>query len=551
MSLTYGFYNSLNGDRRYTAEQLSRFFNGVINDGVFMSIGDQLRVSASDKMTVIVGSGRAWFDGTWTDNDNNLHVTIPVSELVLNRIDAIVLEVNNNEHVRANSIKVVTGTPATNPSKPVLTNDANVHQHPLAYITVKANATVIKQSDITNAVGTSKCPWVTGILETVDTDELIAQWVAQFDEIYARLEVAIEQTLAAELVDGSVTMKKLASDVVSELNGKSSTFTGPTGAKTFSFTVKGAGSASSNAWRRQLVTVQAWSQGADFANMQMMVDLVNGAPYGNSKCFVMIGRNLPVQSIIYSTNGNDTTYTITFEADAMWALGYVTYKAGLGMSVVNASDMTKGTAMVVDTYVAAPDGYGLGAGGVYPSSLGLTGCAVARGGFYRWDTKTDDAPFANGAMLVVPRNKDSSAFQIACCASGTDRGTIAVRVYSATYSDASVWEYIDPPMETGTEYRTTKRVAGNVIYTKRFSFGTLPKETSRRVRIPGYTNAYSMQNITFIAKSNTADNSMQLAYGADPGFFIEETSANVINVVVNTTGDFSAYNGYVTIEYTK
>lgn len=198
---------------------------------------------------------------------------------------------------------------------------------------------------------------------------------------------------------------------------------------------------------------------------------------------------------------------------------------------------------------AALTGYGLGTGGVYPSSLGLTGCAIARGGFYRWDTKTEDAPFANGAMLVLPRNKDSAAFQIACCASGADKGTIAVRVYSA--SAASEWEYINPPMVTGTEYRTTKRVAGNVVYTKRFSFGTLPKETSRRVQIPGYTNAYSMQNIKFIAKSNTADNSMQLAYGADPGFFVEETSPGVINVVVNTNGDFSGYTGYVTIEYTK
>jgi hypothetical protein len=89
------------------------------------------------------------------------------------------------------------------------------------------------------------------------------------------------------------------------------------------------------------------------------------------------------------------------------------------------------------------------------------------------------------------------------------------------------------------------------VYTKRFSFGTLPKATAKRVQIPDYTNAYSMQNIKFIAKSNTADNSMQLAYGADPGFFIEESSASVINVVVNTTGDFSGYSGYVTIEYTK
>ena len=34
MSVTYGFYNSLNGDRRYDANQMSAIFDGLIIDGV-------------------------------------------------------------------------------------------------------------------------------------------------------------------------------------------------------------------------------------------------------------------------------------------------------------------------------------------------------------------------------------------------------------------------------------------------------------------------------------------------------------------------------------
>lgn len=214
MSLTYGFYNSLNGDRRYTAEQLSRIFDGVINDGVFMSVGEQLKVHASGSLRVFVASGRAWFDGTWTDNDSVYYVTIPEPELVLNRIDAVVLEVSHDEHVRANSIKVISGTPASKPSRPAMSDTATTKRYPLAYVAVNAGVTAIKQSDITNAVGTSECPWVTGILETVDTDELIEQWVARFDEIYAELENAIEQTLAAQIVDGSIVTSKLANNAV-------------------------------------------------------------------------------------------------------------------------------------------------------------------------------------------------------------------------------------------------------------------------------------------------------------------------------------------------
>ena len=42
MAVTYGFYNSLNKDRVYNAEQMSSIFNGIITDGVFASIGGSL-----------------------------------------------------------------------------------------------------------------------------------------------------------------------------------------------------------------------------------------------------------------------------------------------------------------------------------------------------------------------------------------------------------------------------------------------------------------------------------------------------------------------------
>ena len=39
MSVTYGFYNSINGDRKYNALEMSSIFDGIIVDGVYMSIG--------------------------------------------------------------------------------------------------------------------------------------------------------------------------------------------------------------------------------------------------------------------------------------------------------------------------------------------------------------------------------------------------------------------------------------------------------------------------------------------------------------------------------
>lgn len=188
MALTYGFYNSLAGDRKYDAADMSRIFDGIINDGVFMSIGTSFIVTASEEMTVLVGIGRAWLNSTWTHNDSIMPITLDESDLLMDRIDAVVIEVNRNDNVRKNDIKVVNGVPSLEPVRPTLQKDTNVFQYPLAYIYVKKTATTITQANITNMVGTSECPFVTGILETMDTDALIAQWNAQWSEWKTAIE---------------------------------------------------------------------------------------------------------------------------------------------------------------------------------------------------------------------------------------------------------------------------------------------------------------------------------------------------------------------------
>lgn len=176
MSFASGFFNSVDHDRLYDATDISRLFDGLIRDGIFASIGDCLVVKQSNQMNVTVGTGRAWFNHTWSYNDALYPVTIPPSEILMDRIDAIVLEINSVEAVRANSIKLIKGTPASAPTKPALTNTKEVHQYPLAYVKVGKEVTSIRQADIENCVGTSVCPFVTGILEVISIEQLIPQW---------------------------------------------------------------------------------------------------------------------------------------------------------------------------------------------------------------------------------------------------------------------------------------------------------------------------------------------------------------------------------------
>lgn len=186
MSLTYGFFNSVNHDRQYDARDFSRMLDGLINDGVYSNIGQKFSVTPTGSgMSVNIGSGRAWFDGTWTYNDATFPLVIPQSDLVYPRIDIVVIEVNTGSSVRANTIKVVSGTPAASPIAPTLTHTDEINQYPLAEVRVPAGATTIVSGNITIKVGTTACPFVTAIVQQTDISTLWANWNAQYAEWFA------------------------------------------------------------------------------------------------------------------------------------------------------------------------------------------------------------------------------------------------------------------------------------------------------------------------------------------------------------------------------
>lgn len=216
MSVSSGFFNSLNGDRKYNAAQMSAIFDGLIIDGVFASIGTAFAVKAAGGLTVNVGVGKAWFDHTWTVNDSILPMTAPEAEVLLDRIDAVVLEVNGTESVRENTIKFVKGNPSSAPSRPTLTNERNVHQYPLCYIYRKYGTAVINQADITPMVGTESTPFVTGILQTISLDELLGKWQDELDRFTDARSQEVDDWIAQEESDFTAWFNKMKADLQQE-----------------------------------------------------------------------------------------------------------------------------------------------------------------------------------------------------------------------------------------------------------------------------------------------------------------------------------------------
>lgn len=159
---------------------ISRLFDGLIKDGVFMSIGSAFIVEASSERVVNVGIGRAWFNNTWIYNDAILPLRLSECDILLNRIDAVVIEVNTNDNVRKNDVKIVKGEEASEPQRPVLSKENNCYQYPLAYIYVAGTADGITQANITNMVGTSECPFVTGIMQSMNADGIKSTTVIDY-----------------------------------------------------------------------------------------------------------------------------------------------------------------------------------------------------------------------------------------------------------------------------------------------------------------------------------------------------------------------------------
>lgn len=146
MAITYGYFDSINGDRKYNADQMSEYFDGIVSDGVFQSVGGGLAVSAQSTpdMTVKVASGRAIINSKWIKNDADITLPITAASSAYNRITSVIIQLDSSSRI----IRITTkdGIPASTPVAPVLSSN----EMELARILVVANAEYISDARITD-----------------------------------------------------------------------------------------------------------------------------------------------------------------------------------------------------------------------------------------------------------------------------------------------------------------------------------------------------------------------------------------------------------------
>lgn len=199
MAWTNGFFNSLNGDRKYNAQQLSRIFEGLITDGVYESVGNKLAVQPNSGMTVQINTGRGWFFGHWVNNDSEYLFVLENADVLLKRYCAVCIRVDENIEYRSAVPYLKYSEFATDPVKPEMERTETVREYCLAYILIPAGATEITAADIEDTRGyTDLCGWVTGLIEQVDTHTLYTQWQALWDKFMADKEAQAESYMTSQ-----------------------------------------------------------------------------------------------------------------------------------------------------------------------------------------------------------------------------------------------------------------------------------------------------------------------------------------------------------------
>lgn len=178
------FFNSVNNDRVYNAQSFAEYFASFIANGVFPNPSNNLQVFAYDGFQLKVSPGKAWINGYFYVNDDDLYITLDLPDAVLSRIDAVVLRYSLAD--RNIKVAVKKGAFSSSPTPPTLQRDDSIYELCLAQVYVAAGATSITQADITDTrLSTELCGIVHAVVDQVDTTTIFNQYKSWYEQYIA------------------------------------------------------------------------------------------------------------------------------------------------------------------------------------------------------------------------------------------------------------------------------------------------------------------------------------------------------------------------------
>ena len=198
-------------DRVYYAADWKRMLQHYFTNGLFPNPSTNLQVqSLNGNMVVTVQPGYGHINGCTYTNDEPLEFAVDTANANYNRIDLIVLRLDETE--RTMRAIYVPGTPSGNPIAPELTRNSDVWELKLAQITVRSGTQTISQSDILDTRLSSECGIVTCIPDHVDTSAIFTQYETKWHEV--------QQMMAANEMDYTVWYEGFKTAAAAELQSR-------------------------------------------------------------------------------------------------------------------------------------------------------------------------------------------------------------------------------------------------------------------------------------------------------------------------------------------
>ncbi|MCC2538634.1 hypothetical protein [Bacillus paranthracis] len=171
----FSFFGSVNGDRKYKAEDWANYFNKFITNGYFPNVASNLQVIADrNRMQVTLKPGAAWINGYMYQNTDDIVLNIDVADGVVKRIDRVVIRCDFvKREIRANVKK---GAFSGSPVAPTLQRDADAYELAVAEVYVRNGVVVITQEAVTDVrLNKDLCGVVNSLLQA-DTTMIFNQY---------------------------------------------------------------------------------------------------------------------------------------------------------------------------------------------------------------------------------------------------------------------------------------------------------------------------------------------------------------------------------------
>lgn len=191
----FSFFNDINDDRVYYAEDFARHLKKYFTNGIF---NNELKVIANNDMTITIQEGDANIEGYRYTNTGDLIKTIETADGTLKRIDNVVIRLDLTN--RLISAQIIKGTFSDNPSAPALIKSSTIYDLRIAKIHISAGCTKITQSMIDDTrYNENDCGVVEGAVMQIDTQEIFLQFEDAFTSWFKKMKNQLSTDAAGNL----------------------------------------------------------------------------------------------------------------------------------------------------------------------------------------------------------------------------------------------------------------------------------------------------------------------------------------------------------------